>query len=77
MTHCKDCKHFERGKWHEAIGGGEQSGGNCPKLLTALKLYNTNIFFWENIYIPDIFGCVLGVEKEEEIHDCLDSIETE
>ena len=63
MTCCKDCKYFERGKWHHTQGRGEQLGGNCQLLLDVLKIDNSVLFFEKNFQVQDTFGCIMGKEK--------------
>jgi len=63
---CKSCKHFERGKWHESHGGGEQLGGSCKVIFKVLEL--TNSWFWtqDHLYVQETFGCSAHSPREEE-----------
>ena len=67
MINCKDCRSFERGKWHKAVDikEGEQYGGKCELLQKVLGMSNVDIFFIENFHVMESFGCVLGKNKEE------------
>ena len=60
LIKCKECKMFERGKWHESLGGGDQLGGNCPLLLKTLQMNNSDMVWKEKIYVQESFGCIFG-----------------
>ena len=62
MIQCKNCLFFERGNWHESLGGESQLSGKCELLLKILQRNNSSLFFIDQIIISDAFGCVLGNE---------------
>ncbi len=66
MKRCKTCKYFERGKWHESLGGGEQHGGNCPQLLAVLQMENSALALTESLYLQDTFGCFMHKPNQGE-----------
>jgi len=69
MIKCKECKYFERGKWHKAVDPdeGPQMGGHCERLLKVLQLDNSKLIWLDKLYIQDGFGCVLGRKKGSEL----------
>ena len=56
-NYCKTCRHFKRGRWHKAYGGGEQLGGKCKVLCSILKITNTTLFWQDDLYVYESFGC--------------------
>ena len=67
MLNCKDCKYFERAKWHPCIDPdqSDQLGGHCPLLFKALGLSNAYLLLQERMHVQESFGCVLGRRKED------------
>ena len=65
MIKCKDCKWFQRRKWHPAIDKNEdlQLGGDCGVLLKFLQMENSGMFFLDHLYVQDTFSCIFAQEK--------------
>jgi hypothetical protein len=63
FIHCEDCKEFNRGKWHESMGGGEQMGGTCRLLPRILRMHNSMFAFVDGLYVQCSFGCPVGRPK--------------
>ena len=60
---CKDCVHFERGVFHECVGGGEQKGGECSAIAEVLGITNSFMWLHKTIHVQESFGCSLGRYK--------------
>ena len=59
---CKNCLHFMRANWVDMATSkkdGPQRGGHCGVLLAVLRIDNESLFFAENLYVQDTFGCNL------------------
>lgn len=54
---CGTCRHFSRGNWHPAHGGGEQNGGNCKVICAMLRMTNTALTWYDELYVMETFGC--------------------
>lgn len=66
MNTCKDCKHFEYGWWVNMQTGErieKQHGGRCKLLLEMLRMNNSKMLWFEELYIMESFGCVLFINK--------------
>ena len=61
---CKTCKFFKRGKWHKVIDPKEspQYGGKCELLKKVLEIENSELTYFDHLYVQDFFGCSLYEE---------------
>lgn len=60
MGRCRDCKHFERLKWHKLVDANEseQRGGNCKVIKEILGMTNSNIWACDYLHVQESFGCM-------------------
>lgn len=65
MSKCKDCKHFNRARWHKSIDPteSEQHGGSCKKLKDVLGMSNSFMWMKKSLHVYESFGCVLFLEE--------------
>lgn len=56
---CGNCAMFERGKWTQELGGGEQLGGYCETLLMLLGRTNYEVSRSKYLHVQESFCCSL------------------
>lgn len=59
---CRNCKYFERGKWHKSICPDEsdQLGGQCKVLPKLLGMTNFELYMCKSLHVYESFGCSAG-----------------
>jgi len=62
---CKDCRFFNRWKWHNSIDPdeGPQLGGDCDLLRKVLGMTNATLH-WNKLHVQESFGCIFWQRRE-------------